>query len=236
MVDGGSEKPLIELTNVHRSFQEGTRRREVLRGLDLTIGEGECVVLLGRSGSGKSTLLNLISGIDRPNEGEVRFKAMPLHEMNEHERTLFRRLHIGFVFQAFNLIPTLTVEENVRMPLELNRLPDGADRVAMLLEEVRLRDRAASYPDRLSGGEQQRVAVARALVHEPALLLADEPTGNLDADTAEDVLDLIDRLVRQRRRTMLIATHDRDVIRLADRVITLDHGRLVEVDVRPEAP
>lgn len=224
-------QPLVELVDIHRSYQEGTRIREVLSGVNLSIENGAFVVLLGRSGSGKSTLLNLVSAIDLPDAGEVRFRGQSLAGMDERERTLFRRRRVGFVFQAFNLIPTLTVEENVRMPLELNGISDDSGRVAQLLGDVGLADRAGSYPDRLSGGEQQRVAVARALVHEPDLLLADEPTGNLDAETAEEVLDLIDRLVHRRRRTMLIATHDRDLIRLADRVVTLHHGRLTETAV-----
>jgi putative ABC transport system ATP-binding protein len=229
-VRGNSSEPVVELIDVRRSFEEGTSIRDVLRGLDLTIREGEFCVLLGRSGSGKSTLLNLISGIDTPSSGEVRFRGAALGRMSESERTLFRRQHVGFVFQAYNLIPTLTVEENVCLPLELNGRLDseGKAHVASLLEDVGLADRAGSYPDRLSGGEQQRVAVARALVHEPELLLADEPTGNLDYETARDVLDLIERLVHKRRRTMIVATHDRDLRALADRVITLQRGVIEE--------
>jgi putative ABC transport system ATP-binding protein len=221
---------VIELSDVERSFEEGRTVRSVLRGVNLSIREGDFCVLLGRSGSGKSTLLNLISGIDRPTEGDVRFRGQSLAAMNERERTLFRRKHIGFVFQSFNLIPTLTVRENVSLPLELNGLLDAAGkrRVGELLEEVGLEDRRDSYPDRLSGGEQQRVAVARALIHDPELLLADEPTGNLDFETARDVLDLIERLVHARRRTMIVATHDRDLRALADRVLTLQRGVIVE--------
>lgn len=231
MTEAGSDEPLLELVRVCRSFQEGSRLRYVLQGLDLEIHEGSLVVLLGRSGSGKSTLLNLISGIDLPDEGDVRFKGRSLNGLSEHERTLFRRRNIGFVFQAFNLIPTLTVEENVRMPLELNGISDRSRRVQSLLGQVGLQGRASSYPDKLSGGEQQRVAVARAVAHEPEILLADEPTGNLDADTASDVLELIRQMVTRERRTTIIATHDRDLLRLADRVITLQNGRLEEADV-----
>ncbi|MFW5972819.1 MAG: ABC transporter ATP-binding protein [Bacteroidota bacterium] len=220
--------PLLELKDIRRGFREGNSHRTVLDGLDFSVEEGAFIVLLGRSGSGKSTLLNIVSGIDLPEAGDVRFQGASLRSMSEEDRTIFRRRHIGFVFQSFNLIPTLTVEENIRMPLELNRLHTYHDRVGGLLEEVGLADRAGSYPDRLSGGEQQRVAVARALVHEPDLLLADEPTGNLDADTADDVLGLIDRLVRQQNRTMIVATHDQTLRRLADRVVTLDHGKLIE--------
>lgn len=224
--------PVIELDAVDRSFDEAGTTRSVLRGVNLTIGEGEFCVLLGRSGSGKSTLLNLISGIDRPTAGDIRFRGSSLASMSERDRTLFRRRHIGFVFQAFNLIPTLTVEENVRLPLQLNDMldVDSTDRVAALLEDVGLADRRDSFPDRLSGGEQQRVAVARALIHEPEILLADEPTGNLDYETARDVLDLIERLVHAQRRTMIVATHDRDLKALADRVLMLQRG-VIEEDV-----
>ncbi len=224
--------PLLEFKSVHRSFVEGSRRRAVLRGVDLTVDEGRLVILLGRSGSGKSTLLNLISGIDRADDGEILFRKRSLNDLTERERTLFRRRHIGFVFQAFNLIPTLTVAENIGMPLDLNGIEGKSSRVDHLLEKVGLKDRARSFPDRLSGGEQQRVAVARALAHEPELLLADEPTGNLDAQTASGVLELIQRLARDEGRTTIIATHDSELLQLADRVITLQNGRLVETDYR----
>jgi putative ABC transport system ATP-binding protein len=149
--------------------------------------------------------------------------------LSERERTLFRRRHIGFVFQFFNLIPTLTVEENLRLPLELNAAPCDGHRAALaLLEVVGLADRAKSFPDRLSGGEQQRIAVVRALAHDPLLILADEPTGNLDLETGRQVLAVLDRLTREAGKTMLMATHSREVIGIADRIFTIDHGRLVE--------
>ena len=220
---------LVLLRDVQKTYREGDRERAVLNSLDATIRRGEFVVLLGRSGSGKSTLLNVISGIDLPTSGEVILDGTNLTRLSEQQRTLFRRAHIGFVFQTFNLIPTLTVEENVRLPLELNGRPgEAAERAQMLLGEVGLADRGASFPDRLSGGEQQRIAIARALAHDPLLVLADEPTGNLDYQTAEQVLDLLDRLVRRMGKTMLVVTHDRDLIALADRVLTLKGGKLEE--------
>lgn len=219
---------LIELCGLTKTYREGDQERVIFQRLDLTIAAGEFVVLMGRSGAGKSTLLNLISGIDRPTEGTVWIDGTNLTACSERERTLFRRRHIGFVFQAFNLIPTLTVEENITLPLELSGAVevDERARVREVLDEVGLRDRADSFPDRLSGGEQQRVAIARALAHDPLLVLTDEPTGNLDYETGRRVLDLLSRLVRGRGTTLLVATHDRSMIRAADRVLTLQQGRL----------
>jgi putative ABC transport system ATP-binding protein len=222
--------PVVELRGVTRVFEEGAARRAVLQDASAAIRAGEIAVLLGRSGSGKSTLLNLVSGIDLPSAGEVVVEGVRIDALRERERTLFRRRRIGFVFQFFNLIPTLTVEENLLLPLELNGPigPAERERARALLEEVELADRAGSFPDRLSGGEQQRVAVARALVHAPALMLADEPTGNLDLETGRKVLDLLDRLTRREGRTMLMVTHSPEVVGLADRVFAIEGGKLVE--------
>jgi len=221
--------PLIEVRGLTKVYREGDLEHVVLRGVDASIRRGQFAVLLGRSGSGKSTLLNLISGIDVPTAGEVIVDGTPVTTLSERDRTLFRRRHIGFIFQFFNLIPTLTVEENLRLPLELNadvRRNGRAPRE--LLELVGLADRAGSFPDRLSGGEQQRVAIVRALVHDPLLILADEPTGNLDLETGRQVLDLLDRLTREAGRTMVMATHSREVIGRADRIFAIDRGRLIE--------
>jgi putative ABC transport system ATP-binding protein len=221
---------IIELRGVTKTYWEGNTTRAVLVGVDATIRRGELCVLIGRSGSGKSTLLNLIGGIDVPTSGEIVVDGTDLARSTEAARTLFRRHHVGFVFQFFNLIPTLTVEENLRLPLELNDRPHDVarERVAALLAEVGLGERGPAFPEQLSGGEQQRVAVARALVHEPLLVLADEPTGNLDLDTGRQVLDLLDRLTRRAGRTMVMATHSREVVGLADRTFRLQDGRLVE--------
>jgi putative ABC transport system ATP-binding protein len=219
---------MIELRSVSKSYREGENTHAVLREADAVVGEGEIAVLLGRSGSGKSTLLNLVGGIDLPEAGEVRVAGRPVNGLSEHERTLFRRRSIGFVFQFFNLVPTLTVLENLLLPLELNGglTPAGRDRARGLLDEVGLGDRGTSFPDRLSGGEQQRVAVARALVHDPLVVLADEPTGNLDLESGRRVLDLLDRLTRAAGKTMLMVTHSAEVVGLADRVFTLANGKL----------
>jgi len=196
------------------------------------MARGEFVVLLGRSGCGKSTLLNLISGIDLPTRGEVLIDGVSITRLSEHERTMFRRRHIGFIFQFFNLIPTLTVEENLLLPLELaGTVGAAAHQLARnLLQQVGLGDRLDSYPDHLSGGEQQRVAIARALVNRPDLLLADEPTGNLDEDTGRRVLELLDQLVHAAGATLIVATHSSEAVRLADRVLTIRDGLLVETE------
>jgi putative ABC transport system ATP-binding protein len=222
--------PLVELRHVTRAFAEGGRERAVLRGASAAIGRGELAVVVGKSGSGKTTLLNLVAGIDLPTAGDVVVDGVALGRLRERDRTLFRRRHLGFVFQFFNLIPTLTVEENLLLPLELQgRVTPGRRRAALaLLEEVGLADRAGAFPDRLSGGEQQRVAVARALAHDPALVLADEPTGNLDLETGLVVLRLLDRLTRQAGKTLLMATHSPEVVGIADRVFRIEEGRLVE--------
>ena len=222
--------PAVELSRLLKTYREGERERVVLRDVDLRVARGEIVVLLGRSGSGKSTLLNLVSGIDRPTSGTVRVEGVDVAALSETERTLFRRRRVGFIFQFFNLIPTLTVEENLRLPLELNGVDGAAGRARAhhLLGAVGLADRGASFPDRLSGGEQQRVAVARALVHDPALVLADEPTGNLDAESARQVLKLLAALAREAGKTVVAVSHSEEVAALADRVLTLADGRLCE--------
>jgi putative ABC transport system ATP-binding protein len=183
---------------------------------------------VGKSGSGKSTLLNLISGIDRPDDGAVWINGANLTTLSERQRTLFRRRHIGFVFQFFNLMPTLTVIENVVLPLELNGAGGEQARrsVQPLLEAVGLADRAHTYPDRLSGGEQQRVAIARALANDPALVLADEPTGNLDEETGGVILAVLDRLTRRAGKNLILVTHSTEAAALADRTLHLHDGRL----------
>ena len=221
----------VEVRSVSKAFDEGQRRREVLSDLSLTVAPGEVVALVGRSGSGKSTLLNVIAGIDRPSAGTIAIDGQEVSALGERERTLFRRRHMGFVFQFFNLLPTLTVEENVLLPLELVGRAGGAAaraQVARLLGAVGLADRGAAFPDRLSGGEQQRVAVARALAHQPGLVLADEPTGALDGQTGQTVLELLLALARDRQRSVILVTHSREVARAADRVLVLESGRLSE--------
>jgi len=229
--------PAVELLHVSKTYREGDSERVVLSDVSVAIEPGEIAVLVGRSGSGKSTLLNLIAGIDRPTAGRVVVDGTDLTALDEDARTRFRRRRIGFVFQFFNLIPLLTVEENLLLPLELNGMADapGVARARGLLERVGLAGRGASLPDRLSGGEQQRVAIARALVHDPALILADEPTGTLDAETAAAVLALLDGLAREAGKTVVMVTHSREVVGVADRIFAVQRGRLVEQPAAPGA-
>ncbi len=220
--------PIIEFRHLSKSYREADQEHVVLDDVNGEIHEGEFIVLLGKSGSGKSTLLNLVSGIDAPSRGDILVDGQSLTGMSEDERTLFRRRHIGFVFQSFNLIPTLTVRDNLLLPLELTGQLDDGNRTALetMLEELGMAHRVDYYPDKLSTGEQQRIAIARALVHDPSIILADEPTGNLDHDTGQDVLNLLDRLVRRSGRTMIMVTHSREVIGLADRLMTIRDCRL----------
>ncbi|WP_201276117.1 ABC transporter ATP-binding protein [Methylotetracoccus oryzae] len=223
----GSE-PMIRLEGVSFAFREGPALHRVLGGIEGEVAPGEWVALLGQSGSGKSTLLHLVAGLDRPDEGAIWVGGTRVDTLNERERTLFRRLRVGFVYQSFNLLPTLTACENVALMAELAGHPSSrARRMALsLLADVGLADLGNRYPDRLSGGEQQRVAIARALIGDPWVLLADEPTGNLDSATGEQILDLLDRMLRQRGKTLLIATHSRELAERADRVWHLRDGLL----------
>jgi putative ABC transport system ATP-binding protein len=226
--EDGDKTAFIRLVDLSKAYQEGDRRRVVLHEASAAFRQGEFVALLGRSGSGKSTLLNVISGIDRADGGEVWIAGQQLTAMTERDRTLFRRKYVGFVFQFFNLIPTLTVLENVTLPVELNGASTKAARqqAEPLLDAVGLLDRVGTYPDKLSGGEQQRIAIARALVHDPQLVLADEPTGNLDENTGESVLALLDRLTRQAGKNLIMVTHSAESAAWADRVFHLHEGKL----------
>ncbi len=228
---------VVTVRDLVRSFEEGAITREVLHGVNLSIRRGELVVLLGRSGAGKSTFLNLISGLDLPDAGSIRVGDAEFTTMSDRDRTLYRRRHIGFVFQSYNLIPTLSVLENVLLPLELcdEQGIDRRERAMKYLGRVGLSDRGTSFPDRLSGGEQQRVAIARALVHDPLLVLADEPSGNLDFRTGRIVMDLFTDLVRDQGTTMLVVTHDADFLERADRLLAMRDGRIREVSTREEA-
>ncbi len=226
-----SSTAFVVIRNLSKHYAEGDNQRTIFADLTLDIHHGEFIALLGQSGSGKSTLLNLLGGIDLPDAGLIRIGSQIITALSEVERTRFRRRHIGFVFQFFNLIPTLTVEENLLLPLELNGLTTATehDRALELLDRVGLGNRRRSFPERLSGGEQQRLAIVRALAHGPVLLLADEPTGNLDSATGERILDLLLNLHRQATTTIVMVTHNREAAARADRVLVLDGGRIREI-------
>lgn len=220
----------ICIENLAKSYREGNRDREVLKNAEASFNKGELIAILGNSGSGKSTLLNLIAGIDQCDSGDIWLNGSNLTSLDEYQRTLFRRQQIGFIYQFFNLIPTLNVMENVVLPLELNgeKTQSAQEKAKDLLSAVGLSNRWGTFPDRLSGGEQQRVAIARALVHDPLLVLADEPTGNLDEETGRQVLILLDDLTRQVGKNLLLVTHSRANAVYADRILNLQDGQLIE--------
>lgn len=225
--------PVLMVSELKHEYPVGQSTRAVLNNINLELRAGEIVALLGRSGSGKSTLLNLLSGLEAIQQGEITLFGQRMRGLSDRHRTLLRRERIGFVYQAFNLVPTLTVAENILLPLALNRVPpeQQSQRLNDMLEKIGLSDRGSDYPDKLSGGEQQRVALARAIIHNPPLLLADEPTGNLDAQTGRHVLNLLETLVAQRHCALLLVTHSDEVAELADRVLTIQDGSLVSGSV-----
>lgn len=229
MSKGNSKRHIkLLLKNLCKYYQEAGGKIDILDNIDAEFYQGEVVALVGKSGTGKTTLLNLISGIDYPDSGEVWIGETLITGLSEDQLTLIRRNQVGIVFQFFNLIPTLSVIENVALPSELNRLGGNKSRLRaqQLLERVNLGDRLNSYPDVLSGGEQQRVAIARALINDPDLILADEPTGNLDDETAKEILDLLLSVAREAGKTMIIATHSLEIINYADQVYTIHNGKL----------
>ena len=219
---------VVRTVDLTRRYKMGETYVEALRGLNLTLSRGELVALVGPSGSGKSTALHLIGGLDRPTSGQVWIDGTELSASDEETLTRHRRQHVGFVFQTFNLLPRLTAEENVALPLMFGGIPEGERnrRARALLERVGLGPRMVHRPTQLSGGEQQRVAIARALVGQPALLLADEPTGNLDSVTGQDIMKLLRELNREGDLTLLVVSHDPEVAAFADRIIRLRDGQV----------
>ncbi len=222
--------PIVQFRGVDKAYLEAGRSRTVLQAVDFSIAAGEVVAILGRSGSGKTTVLNLIAGIDQPSAGQVWVAGADLAAMGDAARSRFRLRQLGFVYQFFNLLPTLSAAENVRLPLELAGIPlaRARERALAELQAVGLADRADAPPDWLSGGEQQRVAIARALVTDPPLVLADEPTGNLDPEIGDQVLDLLLRRARSTGRSLIMVTHSRRVAAAADRVLRVEGHRVVE--------
>lgn len=221
---------LVQVRNVHKVYQRGAERIDVLKGLDLDVPHGEFLALMGPSGSGKTTLLNLIGGLDRPSSGEVRIGGRDIAQATSRELANWRAEHVGFVFQFYNLLPVLTAARNVELPLLLTRL-SGADRkkhVDAALQVVGLADRANHYPSQLSGGQEQRVGIARAIVNDPSLLLCDEPTGDLDRQSASEILDLLAALNQRHGKTVIMVTHDPLAAARAGRILHMDKGMLVE--------
>lgn len=222
--------PVAVVDDVHHSFGSGPRAVHALRGVSFEIRRGELTALRGRSGSGKTTLLNLVGGLDTPTAGRITLDGTDLASLGEADLLALRRDRIGFVFQSFGLIPVLTAAENVGVPMRLRRMParEREERARTLLALVGLADHAEQRPGELSGGQQQRVAVARALANDPDLIIADEPTGQLDLETGRSIMELLRAVVRSKDVTILVATHDPNLIELADRVVELRDGRVVE--------
>jgi putative ABC transport system ATP-binding protein len=218
---------MIEVRGLKKSIRNGSRTVEILKGIDLLVPRGQFLAIMGASGSGKSTLLGLMAGLDAPSEGEVLVDGTEISRLPEDKLAQVRGKKIGFVFQSYQLIPTLTALENVLLPYELNANGDGKKRAAALLETVGLADRLHHYPVQLSGGEQQRVALARAFVVEPPIVLADEPTGNLDSTNGQHVLDLLTERQHEASTTLILVTHDKQIADRADRRIFLRDGRIV---------
>ena len=225
-----SGPPLIRIRALAKSYRRGDQLLPVLRGIDLDVHAGDFVALMGPSGSGKSTLLNLIAGIDRPSGGTIAVDGVDIATLSERALADWRARHVGFIFQFYNLMPVLTAAENVELPLLLTGLSprQRRERVAQVLQMVQLSDRADHRPHELSGGQQQRVAIARAIVTDPTLIVADEPTGDLDRVTGEEVLSLLDRLVTQLRKTVVMVTHDPKAAARARRLVHLEKGVLVD--------
>jgi putative ABC transport system ATP-binding protein len=226
---------MIEVRNLKKSLRNGARTVEILKGIDFTIPGGQFVAIMGASGSGKSTLLGLLAGLDAPTEGEIYLDGVEIGRLSENRLAEIRGQKLGFVFQSYQLIPTLTALENVLLPYELNGSGNGRGRAEELLASVRLRDRLHHYPVQLSGGEQQRVALARAFVLDPPIVLADEPTGNLDSVNGEHVLDLLLSRNRDRGTTLVLVTHDPQISARAERRIVLRDGLVVEDRLAPQA-
>lgn len=220
--------PFIDLRNVSKSYQRGGQKVPVLHSLSLTVPKGDFLALMGPSGSGKSTLLNLIAGIDRPDSGSITVDGRNIASLSESELAAWRAAHVGFIFQFYNLIPVLTAYENVALPLELTALSASArkDRVVDALNKVGLSDRMDHTPNELSGGQQQRVAIARALIADPALIVADEPTGDLDRDSAKEILSMLGRLNKEMGKTILMVTHDPKAAEYARAILHLEKGQL----------
>lgn len=229
------QNTMIRLLNISKVVMSGSEQLTILHSLSLEIPRGQFVSVIGPSGSGKSTLLSLIAGLDAPTVGEIYLDGQNITRMSEDNLAELRGEKVGFIFQSFHLIPSLTAYENILVPMEIRGMPKAVARAQALLDEVGLHDRGHHYPSQLSGGEQQRVAIARAFANDPPILLADEPTGNLDSKNGQHIFDLLLKLNRDRGATLLLVTHDHQLAAHADRRISLRDGRIVEDQAKAEA-
>lgn len=218
---------VVKTIDIERVFGEGSTKVHALRGINLTIPKGEFLAIIGKSGSGKSTLLHILGGLDQPTKGKVIVHGINLETLNDTQLTLFRRRNIGFVFQKFNLVPALTVWENITIPILLDGKRIDSNYITEIITLLGLSEKINAYPNTLSGGQQQRVAIARALATKPAIIFADEPTGNLDSKTSQDVLSLLKMTSQRFKQTMVIITHNEEIAQLADRIIRLEDGKIV---------
>src|SRR5437899_10003944 len=223
------EQPIIEAQEVHKMYRSGQLRVEALRKIDMVVAKGEMVAIMGPSGCGKTTLLNCLAGLDTLDDGNVFIQGDNLRDLTDNQRTSYRAKHMGFVFQDFNLLPMLSAVENVELPMLVSKISTrkARSRALELLDRVGLADRARHRPAELSGGQRKRVTIARALTNDPAIVWADEPTGNLDSETAQGILELLYRLNREKGQTFVIVTHDLEVGKLANRIITMRDGQIV---------
>lgn len=229
-----AENPILKVSNLTKTYKSGESSLTVLHNVSFEVNRAASCAIVGPSGSGKTTLLGLCAGLDNPSEGSVMLNGIVLDELSEDEKAKVRNQHVGFIFQNFNLLPTLTALENVMIPLELQNRPHPRKRALELLEKVGLGDRVKHYPAQLSGGEQQRVSIARAFANEPAILFADEPTGNLDGETGATIENLILELNKTAGTTLIIVTHDLELAKRTDRVITMKNGKLHTDSLRPQ--
>jgi putative ABC transport system ATP-binding protein len=228
---GGIYMEILKTINLTKAYGALETKVEALKGLDISIKQGEFIAVVGASGSGKSTLLHLLGGLDRPSEGRVIIDGKDIYELSEKELSVFRRRKIGFIFQFYNLIPVLTAEENITLPLLLDNKKVDEKYIKELLELLGLKDRKNHLPNELSGGQQQRVSIGRALSYKPSIILADEPTGNLDSKNSRDVMELLTFSVRKYHQTLILITHDLDIASQADRIITIEDGAIVKDEV-----